>query len=150
MLLGRKVILLPNSYYKNEGMYKTWLKDLGCRWSDNPGDFSEVITNKTFIEPATLENLDYTVWNFGRTNGPLFGVMCLKDDGTIGLYNNKNEVRWRNNEDGSLDFMKQDGTVTTHFPANTKNDNTWIGNYNGLIGNHRIKRLKIKLSAEYF
>lgn len=34
LLCGRRVTLLPNSYHKNRSMYDTWLKDLGCEWSD--------------------------------------------------------------------------------------------------------------------
>lgn len=32
LLLGREVTLLPNSYHKNQSVYETWLKDLGCKW----------------------------------------------------------------------------------------------------------------------
>jgi exopolysaccharide biosynthesis predicted pyruvyltransferase EpsI len=30
LLLGRKTILLPNDYHKNESVYETWLRSLGC------------------------------------------------------------------------------------------------------------------------
>jgi exopolysaccharide biosynthesis predicted pyruvyltransferase EpsI len=36
LICGRKVTLLPNSYHKNKSMWETWLKDLGCEWSDVP------------------------------------------------------------------------------------------------------------------
>jgi len=32
LILGRKTLLLPNSYYKNHGVYEAWLKQLGCLW----------------------------------------------------------------------------------------------------------------------
>jgi hypothetical protein len=34
--LGRRVTLLPTHYHKNRSMYDTWLRDLGCEWSDSP------------------------------------------------------------------------------------------------------------------
>ncbi|NUQ61887.1 MAG: polysaccharide pyruvyl transferase family protein [Pirellulales bacterium] len=34
--LGRKATLLPVAYHKNRSMWETWLKDLGCTWSDRP------------------------------------------------------------------------------------------------------------------
>lgn len=34
LIARREVVLLPNSYFKNYSMWKTWLKDLGCKWSD--------------------------------------------------------------------------------------------------------------------
>lgn len=36
LLLGRKATLLPNIYYKNRMLWETWLKDVGCEWSDYP------------------------------------------------------------------------------------------------------------------
>jgi len=36
LLCNRKVTILPNSYHKNMSMYETWLKDLGCNYSDSP------------------------------------------------------------------------------------------------------------------
>ena len=32
LICGRRVTLLPNSYHKNESMYRTWLKGLGCEF----------------------------------------------------------------------------------------------------------------------
>jgi exopolysaccharide biosynthesis predicted pyruvyltransferase EpsI len=36
LLCGRKTTLLPNGYHKNRSMYETWLRELGCEWSDAP------------------------------------------------------------------------------------------------------------------
>lgn len=36
LMVGSKTTLLPNSYHKNRSMWETWLKDLGCGWSDHP------------------------------------------------------------------------------------------------------------------
>jgi hypothetical protein len=36
LVAGRQAILLPNRYHKNRSMYETWLRDLGCLWSDRP------------------------------------------------------------------------------------------------------------------
>ncbi|MBM3247536.1 hypothetical protein FJZ17_03300 [Candidatus Pacearchaeota archaeon] len=33
LIAGRKVTLLPNSYFKNYSIWKTWLKHLGCEWN---------------------------------------------------------------------------------------------------------------------
>jgi len=33
LIVGRDTTLLPNSYHKNQSMYETWLKDLGCRFA---------------------------------------------------------------------------------------------------------------------
>jgi exopolysaccharide biosynthesis predicted pyruvyltransferase EpsI len=35
LILGRETTLLPNDYHKNESMYDTWLKGLGCRFARN-------------------------------------------------------------------------------------------------------------------
>jgi exopolysaccharide biosynthesis predicted pyruvyltransferase EpsI len=34
LILGKKTILLANNYFKNQSMYETWLKDLGCLWGE--------------------------------------------------------------------------------------------------------------------
>lgn len=36
LICRRRVILLPNNYHKNLGMFETWLRDLGCEWADHP------------------------------------------------------------------------------------------------------------------
>jgi exopolysaccharide biosynthesis predicted pyruvyltransferase EpsI len=36
LIVGRKVTLLPNGYFKNRMLWETWLKDLGCLWADTP------------------------------------------------------------------------------------------------------------------
>ncbi|MCZ2343215.1 MAG: polysaccharide pyruvyl transferase family protein [Bacteroidales bacterium] len=36
LLCGRQATLLPNNYPKNRSVYDTWLKDLGCRWLEEP------------------------------------------------------------------------------------------------------------------
>lgn len=33
LILGRHTTILPNAYHKNEAMYETWLKDLGCHFA---------------------------------------------------------------------------------------------------------------------
>lgn len=38
LLMGRRVTLLPNSYYKNRSLFTTWLRDLGCQWADTPDE----------------------------------------------------------------------------------------------------------------
>ena len=35
LIAGRKVTLLPNSYFKNKSIWECWLKDLGCLWSES-------------------------------------------------------------------------------------------------------------------
>jgi len=50
LLIGRRVTLLPNSYFKNRSMYETWLRDLGCRWRNS---VDGVRTDR----PAIIENL---------------------------------------------------------------------------------------------
>ena len=35
LIARREVVLLPNSYFKNYSMWKTWLKDLGCKWAES-------------------------------------------------------------------------------------------------------------------
>lgn len=39
LICGRHVTLLPNSYYKNRGMYEAWLQHLGCHWADDPKEW---------------------------------------------------------------------------------------------------------------
>ncbi|MFT5112682.1 MAG: exopolysaccharide biosynthesis predicted pyruvyl transferase EpsI [Parasphingorhabdus sp.] len=56
LIMGRRVTLLPNSYYKNRSMYDTWLKDLGCNWLDNP-------------EPVQVENEDTLAGLYKRLSG---------------------------------------------------------------------------------
>lgn len=34
LLCGRQVTLLPDGSVKNQAVYQTWLRDLGCRWHD--------------------------------------------------------------------------------------------------------------------
>jgi len=34
LIARRKVVLLPNNYFKNRALFEAWLKDLGCEWSD--------------------------------------------------------------------------------------------------------------------
>jgi exopolysaccharide biosynthesis predicted pyruvyltransferase EpsI len=35
LILRRDTTLLPSSYHKNQGMYETWLKDLGCNFANS-------------------------------------------------------------------------------------------------------------------
>jgi exopolysaccharide biosynthesis predicted pyruvyltransferase EpsI len=41
LLCRRRVILLPNSYHKNLGVYEAWLKDLHCEWAEHPEEAQE-------------------------------------------------------------------------------------------------------------
>jgi exopolysaccharide biosynthesis predicted pyruvyltransferase EpsI len=41
LICRRRVILLPNSYHKNLGVYEAWLKDLHCEWADHPEEALE-------------------------------------------------------------------------------------------------------------
>ncbi len=38
LMAGRRVILLPNTYHKNRGMWETWLRRLGCEWANTPAE----------------------------------------------------------------------------------------------------------------
>jgi exopolysaccharide biosynthesis predicted pyruvyltransferase EpsI len=38
LILGRITVLLPNSYYKNAGVYTEWLERLGCGWGPEAMD----------------------------------------------------------------------------------------------------------------
>jgi exopolysaccharide biosynthesis predicted pyruvyltransferase EpsI len=35
LIVGRETTLLPNAYHKNQAMYDTWLKSLGCRLAES-------------------------------------------------------------------------------------------------------------------
>lgn len=35
LILGRDTTILPNSYHKNRSMHETWLRDLGCKYSED-------------------------------------------------------------------------------------------------------------------
>jgi exopolysaccharide biosynthesis predicted pyruvyltransferase EpsI len=47
MIIGRKVILMPNSYFKNYGMWLTWLRELGCEWIHSPEELYNNIIIKS-------------------------------------------------------------------------------------------------------
>ncbi|MEZ6066062.1 MAG: hypothetical protein R3B90_10215 [Planctomycetaceae bacterium] len=38
LLCSRRVILCPNAYHKNLGMWETWLHRLGCEWAETPDE----------------------------------------------------------------------------------------------------------------
>jgi exopolysaccharide biosynthesis predicted pyruvyltransferase EpsI len=36
LMTGADVTLYPNIYHKNKSMWMTWLKNMGCKWSELP------------------------------------------------------------------------------------------------------------------
>lgn len=148
MLLKRKVILLPNSYFKNYGMYITWLSKLGCEWRHTPDEFKDRIPKLLKKEPTKIDIND-SLWHYGRGPDYIFGMVKLKKDGTIAFYNNKNERFWQQNEDGSLDFLNSNREVTTNFPKEKLINGEWRGNYNGLQDNHYLRLSNVRLYDDY-
>jgi exopolysaccharide biosynthesis predicted pyruvyltransferase EpsI len=52
LLLGRQVVLLPNSYHKNRSMYETWLRDLGCMFAPEPKAATELLEASHYDVPS--------------------------------------------------------------------------------------------------
>ena len=52
LLLGRRVVLLPNSYHKNRSMYETWLRDLGCMFAPEPQSATELLEASRYDVPS--------------------------------------------------------------------------------------------------
>ena len=52
LLLGRQVVLLPNSYHKNRSMYETWLRDLGCMFAPEPKSATELLEASRYDVPS--------------------------------------------------------------------------------------------------
>lgn len=148
MLLKRKVILLPNSYFKNYGMYITWLSKLGCEWKHTPEEFKDRIPKLLKSEPIKIDVSD-SLWHYGRGPDYLFGMVKLKKDGSISFYDNKNEKFWKQNSDGSLDFLNGSKEITTHFPKEKLMNGEWRGNYNGLQNNHYLRISNVRLYDDY-
>jgi exopolysaccharide biosynthesis predicted pyruvyltransferase EpsI len=63
LLLGRQVVLLPNSYHKNRSMYETWLRDLGCMFAPEPRAATELLEAARYrTRPVTpVLHIDTTV-----------------------------------------------------------------------------------------
>lgn len=55
LLQGRKVFLAKNGYFKNEAMYETWLKQLGCNWVEDETFRKHLLLNMHL--PRTLPYL---------------------------------------------------------------------------------------------
>lgn len=53
LMLGRKTVLLPNSYYKNLGMYEAWLRPLGCRWGSE--EMNRLLQGESY-DPAAIRH----------------------------------------------------------------------------------------------
>jgi hypothetical protein len=51
LIMGRKAVLLPNSYYKNTGVYDAWLRPLGCGWGT---EAMRAMLNKHSYNPEAL------------------------------------------------------------------------------------------------
>lgn len=150
LLLKRNVILLPNSYFKNYAMYITWLKKLGCQWEHDLTNCNRKPVQIAEYSQMSVDN-DYTVWHYGLTEPrTMFGFMCFKPDGKIGLYRHPNETFWKQNSDGSLYLIRNDGVVTTHFPIDQREQDIWYGNHKDGYRNHYIRKSKIALTSEYF
>ena len=58
LIAGRRVTLLPNSYHKNRGVFKAWLKKLGCHWM-NIG--KSVRPDSVVVQKVKQESLDSNV-----------------------------------------------------------------------------------------
>jgi hypothetical protein len=105
------------------------------------GHFCERLWYHIFrMESARPHEVDESLWDFwgGPDGRRHYGVVRLREDGTVGLYENFNERRWKRESDSIL-MMDERGSLTSDLKR--KSDEEYEGRFLGRGGAvHRITR----------
>lgn len=89
--------------------------------------------NKGMIFNTDFNDLDKNTLNLWKFSGiynnteNFYGIMELKSDGSIGIYQNNNEKYWQKNTDNTISLMDINNNPTAILSY--KDDNTYIGDF---------------------
>jgi hypothetical protein len=89
--------------------------------------------NKNIIFKTNFDNLDKNTLNLWKFSGiynnieNFYGILELKPDGSIGIYQNNNEKYWQKNQNNTISLMNIDHKPTSVLSH--KDNNTYIGNF---------------------